>query len=647
MLVGHGGGSEERTASNGVELRGGTLRVGLTDWAGHEERNAIPGSRRIFYAFDPQEVRYSPALEIFRCCLVRTLLSYNGRPTEKGGAVLRPDLAAALPAVSSDGRTWTFRLKRRLRYAPPLQDTEIVATDVIRAIERTLSPAPHAWTRHGGSQDCDCMYDPGPPGTIGEYAFIYRPLIAGAARFAAGEAQTISGLEAPDPHTLVVHLVRPSGDVGYALSLPASAPIPPNPARPGARLGVAEGHSGGYGRFLVASGPYMLAGSEGLRFSRPPVRQSPVSGYVRGRSFTLVRNPSWDPATDALRKAYADRMEFAVLPQRADLFSLTTEPELKVLRAAGKRVDDGTLDVLLDTPASEEQLRQAGRSRVFTTMADLHSGFAMNVAQPPFDDVHVRRAINLALDKRRVLRSVTPNMLRNAVAEHLAPDSLTGNLLLDWPPAAAGHRGDVTAARREMARSRYDRDRDGVCDARACKHFRAIGIPGFPEAWRLEVLAMRAVGLVPRLDVYGFEDFFRVATDPREKVALNTFVFFSKVFPNASFFFKQHFSGAGVGASNVSMVGASREQLERFGYDVKEVPSVDAKIAECEPLVGGAQTRCWAQLDQLLMTRIVPWIPFNFAKNLRAVSAMVTRFSFDQFTSLPALDQIAVRAAPR
>lgn len=198
-----------------------------------------------------------------------------------------------------------------------------------------------------------------------------------------------------------------------------------------------------------------------------------------------------------------------------------------------------------------------------------------------------------------------------------------------------------------MARSRYDRDRDGVCDARACKHFRAIGIPGFPEAWRLEVLAMRAVGLVPRLDVYGFEDFFRVATDPREKVALNTFVFFSKVFPNASFFFKQHFSGAGVGASNVSMVGASREQLERFGYDVKEVPSVDAKIAECEPLVGGAQTRCWAQLDQLLMTRIVPWIPFNFAKNLRAVSAMVTRFSFDQFTSLPALDQIAVRAAPR
>ena len=646
VLLGDGGGSRERTAANAADLRGGTLRVGLTDWAGHEERNALPRSGRIFYAFDPQEVRFQPALEIFRCCLLRTLLSYNGRPTEQGGAVLRPDLAATLPAVSTDGRTWTFRLKRGLRYAPPLQDTEIVALDVIRAIERALSPAPAAWTEHGGSKDCECMYDPNRLGPISQYAFVYRPLIAGAAKFAAGKAQTISGLEAPDPHTLVVHLVRPSGNVGHAFSLPASAPIPPNPARPRARFGVAEGHDGGYGRFLVASGPYMFAGSERLAFSRPPGKQPPVSGYVPGRSFTLVRNPSWDAATDGLRKAYADRIEFTVLPQRVFLFSLKTKAEQETLRRAGMKVDDGTFDLLLDTDASEEQLRRPGNGRIFATMADFYNGLAMNVAQPPFDDVHVRRALLLAMDTRALLPTVTPNVLRHVLAGHLVPDSLTGNLLLGWSHPARG-RGDVAAARAEMARSRYDRDRDGLCDARACKGFRTLGIPGFPQTWRLQVRMMRSVGLVPRLDVFGLEEFFDVGTDPREKVALSPFVFFAKLFPNASLFFRQHFSRAAVGTSNVSLVGASREQLERFGYDVKHVPSVEAKISECEPLTGGAQARCWAQLDQLLMTRIVPWIPFQFPKNLRAVSARVVRFSFDQFTSLPALDRIALRPAPR
>src|SRR5205814_5765384 len=52
---------------------------------------------------DPQKAYFSDSWELFRCCLLRTLLSYNGRPTSEGGALLRPDLAAALPTVSGDG----------------------------------------------------------------------------------------------------------------------------------------------------------------------------------------------------------------------------------------------------------------------------------------------------------------------------------------------------------------------------------------------------------------------------------------------------------------------------------------------------------------------------------------------------------------
>src|SRR5439155_14679363 len=294
---------------------------------------------------------------------------------------------------------------------------------------------------------------------------LYEGVIAGTKAFQDGKAANISGLEAPDRYTLVVHLLKPSGDLGYAFSMPATAPIPPNPADASARLGVAEGHGGGYGRFLVASGPYMFAGSEKLDFSLPAPRQKPVGGYVPGRSFTFVRNPSWDPATDSLRKAYVDRTEFTLLPPA---FDETARRRLE------RRVDAGRLDVLFDADASDARLARAPRGQLYRSAADDVYYFALNVALPPFDDLHVRKAANLVLDKARIQR-LLGNPLRSRVATHLAPDGLEGNLLLDFDPfATPGHHGDLAAARAEMAKSRYDRDHNGICDGPACHGIRAI-----------------------------------------------------------------------------------------------------------------------------------------------------------------------------
>ncbi len=44
---------------------------------------------------------------------------------------------SALPEVSADGLTWTFRSAAGLRYAPPFDDTPITALDLVRALERT------------------------------------------------------------------------------------------------------------------------------------------------------------------------------------------------------------------------------------------------------------------------------------------------------------------------------------------------------------------------------------------------------------------------------------------------------------------------------------------------------------------------------
>ncbi len=275
--------------------RGGTLRVGVDSPFG-TERRALSAQ----YVLDPQFEYLAPYWELFRCCLLRTLLSYNGEPTSLGGATLRPDLAAEMPLVSRDGLVWIFHLKRGLHYAPPYQRREIVAGDIVRALEREV--------RLGASAS---------------YSFYYT-VIEGAQAFATHRADSISGLEVPDGHTLVVHLKEPTGDLGYRFSLAATAPIPP---------GADRRHDRGYGRYLVSSGPYMIAGSEKRSLAFSP-NQQPASGWVyrygvrrgevvlRGReSLTLVRNPSWEARSDRLRKAYADRIE---LEMRGSPFSERT-----------------------------------------------------------------------------------------------------------------------------------------------------------------------------------------------------------------------------------------------------------------------------------------------------------------------------------
>jgi hypothetical protein len=72
---------------------------------------------------------------------------------------------------------------------------------------------------------------------------------------------------------------------------------------------------------------------------------------------------------------------------------------------------------------------------------------------------------------------------------------------------------------------------------------------------------------------------------------------------------------------------------------------VDDKVAECAPLQGDDQSNCWAELDQMLMEEVVPWVPYLFDNYVRVVSARVLNYTFDQFAGLPALEKLALADA--
>jgi peptide/nickel transport system substrate-binding protein len=599
-------------------LQGGTLRVGVDHPFGTDPRS---GSAP--YALDPQFEYLGKYWELYRCCLLRTLLSYNGQSTAQGGATLQPDLAAGLPRVSRDGLTWVFHLKHGLHYAPPVQQREIVAGDIVRALEREFRL-----------------------GVSASYSFYYT-VIEGAKAFAAHKADSISGLEVPDPHTLVIHLTEPTGDLGYRFSLAATAPIP---------AGADRGHDGGYGRYLVSSGPYMIAGSEKMNFALPPRQQRPAAGWhyhyaerggrvvILGReSLLLVRNPSWDPRSDQLRKAYPDRIE---LEMRG-----TPNSEL---RRNARKIDQGALDLVLDDSAPSGQLaryRQSARlrRRLHMNAESALDYITMNLAVPPFDDLHVRRALNLALDRAGLARIQneigSPGLV--SPSEHDLPDSVEGDLLADYDPYP--FRGDLAAARAEMARSRYDHNHDGRCDAPACRRIVAYGVPS--SSWQLrgtDALIQRdlaRVGVHLAIRHLPLQEAFPLVARPRRRVALILTTGWFVDFPDAASFAPVLQHPSEIDNLDFSLLGAVPSQLRRWGYQRRSVPSVDSKIAECGALLGDLRVRCWAELDQLLTERIVPWLPRAEEEFAAVTSARVARYSFDQFATAPALDRIALEHA--
>src|SRR5688572_5741388 len=171
-LAGAACAQEQRQAGEepGGELQtGGTLLMGI--------------SADVDQAFDPAEEYSQISWQVFKCCLLRTLLSFDaGLTAEEGALEPLPDLAEDLPEASEDGLTYTFTLKEGITYAPPFQDTVITAPDFVRAIERLA---------------CDKCSDEG-------YPFYYN-VIEGF-EDSDGSPGSVAGVQALDDRTLEITL---------------------------------------------------------------------------------------------------------------------------------------------------------------------------------------------------------------------------------------------------------------------------------------------------------------------------------------------------------------------------------------------------------------------------------------------------------
>jgi peptide/nickel transport system substrate-binding protein len=553
--------------------------------------------------FDPT-AEYTAVGWSFYNLIVRKLMSYNGTVGSAGNEV-HPDLAADMPEVSDDGLTYTFTLKDGIMFGPPVS-REITSQDFKYAFDRLANPK------------------------IGSFGYpLYYEVIEGFKEVEDGKAKSVSGIETPDDKTIVFHLAKPAGDFLYRVSMAATGPIP-------AEVADCFTKAGDYGRYVISSGPYMLQGSDALDISSCDTMK-PLPGYNPEKQLILVRNPDYDQSTDDLRKNYPDEFDFLINSSNTDCFAKTKAAEIEdnICSETGKEIREYTTD-----PDLEGLLKANPDDGVWYIY--------MNLTQPPWDDIHVRKAANLIMDKE-ALRKGWGGPTVGDIATHILPPTLSPPELEGYDPyPSPDYTGDEEAAKAEMAQSKYDTDQDGICDAPECKG--VLNIMGNTERDKAMVPVMESslgkIGIT--MTTRNIDDPYQFIFTPKEQTPMSGTAGWGKDYADAFTYYLYLFDGRVITPDfsyNEPLVGLTEAQAKDMGIDYPEggVPSVNDDIDACIDIADDAERlTCWGNLDKTIMEEAVPWIPWLWRNYTNTISDAVTAWDFDQSTGMQAWQNVAV-----
>jgi peptide/nickel transport system substrate-binding protein/oligopeptide transport system substrate-binding protein len=167
------------------------------------------------------------------------LMRYRDSPPP-AGYTLVPEVAAAPPTVSDDGRTYTFRLRTGFRFS---DGRPVDAHAFAQAIHRTMAPG------------------------VDSPAWLYSQAIVGADDVKAGRSARATGISARGL-TLTVRFTRTVGDFAAWTTMPFFCAVPPN--LPPSAEGV---------RTFPGAGPYVIR--EYRPNQRVTIRRNPYYGGTR------------------------------------------------------------------------------------------------------------------------------------------------------------------------------------------------------------------------------------------------------------------------------------------------------------------------------------------------------------------------------
>lgn len=505
----------------------------------------------------------------------RTLYAY--RPGDSDRPV--PDLAAEAPEISEDRRTVKVKLRKGVRFSPPV-NREVKAADVKYAIERAFSSS-----------------------VANGYARFYFDDIVGVpARL--GPARRFGGIEVPDDRTIVFRLSEATGvQFATALTLPVTAPVPVEYARRFDRKVPST-----YDRRVVFTGPYMVRNNA----------DGKLIGHRPGRSIDIVRNPNWEARTD-FRPAYVDEVRVDESAKGAAGLAR------RVLRGPG--LVQGDLGP--PAPVLEDALR-GNREQVRIVPGGSFRMVALNTRLAPFDDADVRRAVVAAAD-REALRRTRGGATAGDIPTHFLPPGYPG---FEEAGGAKGPgadflrnpRGDLGLARRYLRRAGYRR---GVYDGPA----RPLMIGSSEDPGRRTALAVRdglaRLGIRVRLRLVDADSAFTLCGRPAAKAAVCANVGLFADFQDPQSMLEPVFSGARI------------QPEDNLNWAQLDDPQINGAMVSAGQLPAGEERdRAWGRIDRDV-TRMAPGIPWLWEKvallsspDVRGAANQATRSWDISFTSV-------------
>ncbi|WP_127360585.1 ABC transporter substrate-binding protein [Actinacidiphila soli] len=380
---GKGGGTSTKGAGfnaaatkiiNASDKKGGTLNLWTTSDAD---------------SWDPGRAYYASVWNMERF-YARTLLAYDAK-AGADGLKLVPDLASAQPQISSDGKTYTFKLRSGLKFE---DGSPITSKDIKYGIERPFA------------QD---VVNGGPTYLVNELDQGQK--YPGPYKDKSPDKLGLKSVLTPDDSTIVFKLAKADSSFPYLLAMGSASPVPQK-LDTGAQ----------YGQKPVSSGPYKF------------------QSYEPGKSVVLVRNSQWSQSTDPFRKALPDKVTLTI----------TTNPDQMDANLLSGKAD---IDESQTGLSQNAQIKVLQDPKLKANTDDPYNGFIRYVSVvpkvAPFDNIHCRKAVLYAANTTD-LQTARGGSVAGSTYGNMLPPNILGSDNYD-PFNLTKGKAQVAQAKQELA----------------------------------------------------------------------------------------------------------------------------------------------------------------------------------------------------
>ena len=521
--------------------KGGTLTF---DW------RSAPDS------FDPGNTYYAAVWDFARFYST-ALMTFKNCPGTCGKTLV-PALATAPGVASDNGLTWTYHIRSGEKFE---DGTTITSQDVKYAVERTFD---RGVLPNGPNYFANLL-----GGNAAKYPGPYKDR--------SKNLMGLTAIDTPDATTVVFHLAHPFSDMDYLLTIPQSAPVPPD-----------KDTGASYQTHIVSSGPYKF------------------QSYQLNKTAVLVPNTEWNAAQNPTVSQLPSKIvvNMNMNPNDVDNRLLAGDAQVDF---AGTGVQAAARAKILANPTLKAQ------------SDDPITGFGwffyVDSQVAPFTNLACRQAIEYAANHLTLQNAYGGPVAGGAIGSTVMPPTVAGYTSFDMYEATTKTQGDPAKAKQLLQTCGQP---NGFSTGIAYRSDRPTETQGAQALQQ----ALSAVGIKATLHGFPSSTYYtNFAGVPKYMSAHNIGIAFGgwgADWPDGYGFLSQLVSGPSIVPAGNTNVGMLND------------PVVNNLFTKAAGITDAAQRNAiWGQIDQQVMKDAVI-VPIVYAKALIYRPSSLTNVYFNE-----------------